>query len=128
MEHMAYETIKRVEEIFRSLADQNRLRIVRLLFIGGEAAVCELMDSLRIPQYSVSRNLSILRHVGIVGERKEGAWRYYSISPKSESFLGKLLSFINCNLSGEILETDYDLFKKRLALRIDGKCVVGYEN
>ena len=125
MEHIAYESIKRYEEIFRALADQTRLRIVRLLFVGGESTVCELVDALRVPQYSVSRHLSILRHAKIVGERREGAWRYYSILSKSESFTGKLLALIESYLSKELLETDLVLFKKRLALRIDGKCVVG---
>ena len=125
MEHMTYESIKRYEEIFRALADQTRLRIVRLLFVGGESTVCELVDALRVPQYSVSRHLSILRHAKIVGERREGAWRYYSILAKSESFTGELLALIESYLSKELLETDLVLFKKRLALRIDGKCVVG---
>lgn len=125
MVHTTYESLKRCEEVFRALADQTRLRIVRLLFLGDELTVCELVDALRVPQYSVSRHLSILRHARIVGERREGAWRYYSILPKPESFTGKLLALIESNLSEELLETDLILFKKRLALRVDGKCVVG---
>jgi len=125
MMHTTYESLKRCEEIFRALADQTRLRIVRLLFMGGESTVCELVDALRVPQYSVSRHLSILRHTKIVGERREGAWRYYSILAKSGSFTGMLLTLIENNLNEELLKTDMVLFKKRLALRVDGKCVVG---
>lgn len=125
MEHITYESLKRAEVIFRALADQTRIRIVRLLFVGGESTVCELVDALQLPQYSVSRHLSILRHANIVNERREGAWRYYSTPFKPESFAGKLLTTIESNISEEQLETDLILYEKRLALRVDGKCVVG---
>lgn len=127
MEHIAYVSLKNGEIIFRALADQTRLRIARLLHLGGEAAVCELTDSLCLPQYSVSRHLSILRHAGIVAERREGAWRYYSVIVGKESFSGRLLDLIGSGINEELLEKDVSLFKKRLALRVDGKCVVGTE-
>ena len=124
---MKYESLSRGEEIFRALADRTRIRIVRLLFTGREATVCELVDALRLPQYSVSRHLSILRHAKIVGERREGAWRYYSIIPKLESFAGRIIALIESGLNEENLETDLILFKNRLALRVDGKCVIGFD-
>lgn len=127
MEHITYETLKRGEEIFRALADQSRLRIARLLFVGGEACVCELMDALQLPQYSVSRHLSILRHAGIVVERRDGAWRYYSILPQPDSFLGSLLTLIENGLKEKLFDKDLKRFKKRLALRADGKCVIGVD-
>lgn len=125
MLHITHESIKSVENIFRALADQTRLRIARLLYVGGEAAVCELTDALGLPQYSVSRHLSILRHAGIVGEKREGAWRYYSISAKPDTFSDKLLLLIKNDLTEEVFEKDLALLKKRLALRVDGRCVVG---
>jgi len=125
MEHITYESLKKAEVIFRALADQTRLRIVRILFLGGESTVCELVDALQVPQYSVSRHLSILRHANIVNERREGAWRYYSALVKSESFTGELLTIIGANLSEEQLELDLEMYKKRLSLRVDGKCVIG---
>lgn len=125
MQHITHESLKSVENIFRALADQTRLRIARLLHVGGEATVCELTDALCLPQYSVSRHLSILRHAGIVGEKREGAWRYYSISAKPDTFSDKLLLLIKSDLTEEVFEKDLELLKKRLALRVDGKCVVG---
>ncbi|KJS68469.1 MAG: hypothetical protein JL50_05705 [Peptococcaceae bacterium BICA1-7] len=125
MQHMTHESLKNVENIFRALADQSRLRIARLLYVGGEATVCELTDALCLPQYSVSRNLSILRHAGIVGEKREGAWRYYSISAKPDTFSEKLLLLIKTDLLEQQYEKDLALLKKRLALRVEGKCVAG---
>lgn len=125
MEHIAYDSVSDTEELFRALADHTRLRMVRLLAIGGEATVCELVDALRLPQYSVSRHLSILRHAGIVKDRREGAWRYYSVNPKAGSLLAKLLDLIGNNLFGELVDKDLALFEDRLALRVNGKCVLG---
>lgn len=128
MEHMTYETLKRSEEIFRALADRTRLRIIRLLLNGSDACVSELMDALRLPQYSVSRHLSILRHSGIVDERREGIWKYYYLVSKPPGFIDNLMEVIRVGINDEVLETDNHLFIKRLTLRVDGKCVIGIES
>lgn len=125
MAHITYQSLMDTEAMFRALADRTRLRVARLLFIAGEATVCELVDALQVPQYSVSRHLSILRHAGIVSDRREGAWRYYSINPKADSFLDELLHLIGDHLQEELLVRDLALFKDRLALRVDGKCMLG---
>lgn len=127
MEHTTYRSIQDAEEIFRALSDPTRLRIVRLLFIAQDATVCELVDALQVPQYSVSRHLSILRYAGIAKDVREGAWRYYSVKPKAGSFLEKLLDIITNSLTEELLIRDLALFRERLALRINGKCVLGNE-
>lgn len=148
---MAYEALGRGKEIFSALADRTRIRIVRLLYAAEEptlgemaealsqsynidstfyceeATVCELVDALRLPQYSVSRHLSILRNAGIVRERREGVWKYYSIISLQESFAGKILALSLTGLNEKILERDLLLFRKRLALRVNGKCVIGFD-
>ncbi|MCL5047061.1 MAG: metalloregulator ArsR/SmtB family transcription factor [Actinobacteria bacterium] len=125
MEHIADEPLKRGAGVLQALSEPNRLRIVRLLLVGGESCVCELMDALRLPQYTVSRHLAILRHAGVVDERREGTWRYYSVISKPDRFVGGLLAAVESGLREELLETDLISFKRRLALRVDGKCVVG---
>lgn len=76
------ETIIRLEEVFRALADRTRLRIIGLL-AGNEVCVCEIHESLRLPQPTVSRHLAYLRNAGLVTGRKNGLWVYYSLA-KSE--------------------------------------------
>jgi ArsR family transcriptional regulator len=128
MQHITYETLDRSEEIFRALADRTRLRIIKLLLHGSNACVSELMDALQLPQYSISRHLSILRHAGIVAERREGIWKYYYLTLRSSGFTSHVMESIKTGINDNLLETDMDLFLKRLELRVDGKCVVGIEN
>jgi ArsR family transcriptional regulator len=48
----------RPEAVFQSMADQTRLRIIRLLALTAEeACLCELVDSLQEPPYKLSRHL-----------------------------------------------------------------------
>ena len=128
MQHITYETLDRSEEIFRALADRTRLRIIKLLLHVSDACVSELMDALQLPQYSISRHLSILRHAGIVAERREGIWKYYYLTERTSPFTDLVMESIRTGINDTILENDMDLFIKRLALRVDGKCVVGNES
>jgi ArsR family transcriptional regulator, arsenate/arsenite/antimonite-responsive transcriptional repressor len=80
---------------FRALSDENRLRIVDLLR-GGERCVCELTDALEIGQSLLSFHLRILKEAGLVTDRREGRWAYYTLSPDAfgqlEEFVGGLPS------------------------------------
>ena len=63
----------------KSLADENRLRILVLL-ATGERCVCDLQDELEIRQSLLSFHLKALREAGLVSDRKEGRWAYYALS------------------------------------------------
>ena len=52
-----------------------------MLLTQGELCVCDFMAVLEITQSKASRHLATLRHAGLVVDRKEGAWSYYSIYP-----------------------------------------------
>ena len=61
-----------LENTFKALADQTRLRILGLLQ-AGEICVCDIHGSLGLPQPTVSRHLAYLRKSGLVATRKEGS-------------------------------------------------------
>jgi DNA-binding transcriptional ArsR family regulator len=65
-------------EVFQTLADPTRLRIVEALR-GGEQAVNDLVQRCDIHQSGVSRHLRILSEAGFVQMRPEGARRLYSL-------------------------------------------------
>ncbi len=79
-----------VDLAFRAVADPTRLRILNLLR-GGERCVCELVDTLRVPQPKASRHLAYLRKAGLVSVRKDGLWAYYRLAPAQDAFHAKLL-------------------------------------
>lgn len=66
--------------LFKVLADPTRLRLAVLLSIQGETCVCELVEALEAPQYTVSRHLGIMRSAGLVEARREGTWMLYRLS------------------------------------------------
>lgn len=77
--------MKEVAQFFKILSDEARLQILWLLFNHDEVCVCDIMDALGTTQSKTSRHLANLRHAGLVIDRKEGAWSYYSIrQPKSD--------------------------------------------
>lgn len=90
---MAHDTLP--DEIllqrFQAVAEETRFRVVQLL-AGGERCVCELQDELGAAQSRLSFHLRKLKDAGVVADRRDGRWVYYSLVPESleemRSFLG----------------------------------------
>ena len=70
---------KAKSKVFKALADSTRLRILGLLS-SREMCVCEVMVALDLTQPTASHHLRILENVGLVKDRKEGKWVFYSIA------------------------------------------------
>ena len=68
--------------LFHALSDETRLAILEMLQ-DGERCVCELQGELDAAQSRLSFHLKVLRDAGIVTDRKEGRWSYYTIVPES---------------------------------------------
>jgi DNA-binding transcriptional ArsR family regulator len=68
-------------DVFETLADPMRLRIVEALR-RGEQAVGDIVERLDIHQSGVSRHLRILRRAGFVRVRPSGPRRLYSLRPE----------------------------------------------
>lgn len=66
-------------QLFKALSDGTRLRILLLLVNNGELCVCDLMESLQIPQSTASRHLALLRNAGLVDGERRGTWMYYRV-------------------------------------------------
>lgn len=66
-------------QLFKALSDGTRLRILLLLLNNGELCVCDLMESLQIPQSTASRHLALLRSAGLVDGERRGTWMYYRL-------------------------------------------------
>ena len=75
-------TLARAAELFHALSDETRLEIMEMLR-GGERCVCELTDELDAAQSRLSFHLRVLKEAGLVTDRKEGRWSYYTIVPEA---------------------------------------------
>src|SRR4029079_6737554 len=66
--------------LFRLLGDDARLRILRLVH-EERLNLTEMTSILGIAQSGVSRHLGLLKDAGLVEERREGGFTFFSLSP-----------------------------------------------
>lgn len=72
----------RAARLFHALSDETRLGILEKLR-SGEQCVCDLQDDLDAAQSRLSFHLRVLKEAGLVTDRREGRWAYYSIVPEA---------------------------------------------
>ena len=114
-------------EVFSALSDVTRLRIIYLLILSKESlCVCEIVDSLEEPESNISRHLKVLKHTKLVEERKEGRWKYYSITAGSDQIMTHLFQTITL-IPREVMKKEYEQLQRRLKLRKDGRCLLGIQ-
>jgi ArsR family transcriptional regulator len=65
-----------METVLKALGDRTRLRILGLL-LQGEVCVCDIHETLKIPQPKASRHLASLRKASLVETRRQGLWVRY---------------------------------------------------
>jgi ArsR family transcriptional regulator len=113
-------------ELFQSVADPTRLRLLNLLLQAGEICVCEMVDALDVPQYNISRHLHVLVSAGWLEDRRLGKWIYYRISETLKPHQRSMLRAIE-QLRGERSDFQEDERRagRRLKLRRGGLCCVG---
>jgi len=63
-------------EIFKTLSDQSRIRIISLLMYD-DMCVCEIEAVLKFTQSNASRHLIELKRTGILDSYKKAQWTYY---------------------------------------------------
>jgi ArsR family transcriptional regulator, arsenate/arsenite/antimonite-responsive transcriptional repressor len=111
--------LSNADAAFRAFSERSRLRILYLL-LDGEMCVCDLVDTLKVPQPTASRHLAYLRKTGLVVTQKRGLWMYYSLAPTKTTFHRKLIECLAACFK-EVPELQRD--KARLAkLKRAGRC------
>jgi ArsR family transcriptional regulator, arsenate/arsenite/antimonite-responsive transcriptional repressor len=74
------QTLHRMTDVFKLLADRSRLKIVLALAQDGELHVSALCELLRQSQPAVSHHLTLMRMVGLVGYTRHGKHNYYHLA------------------------------------------------
>src|ERR671915_940110 len=72
----------RAAQLFHALSDPTRLAILKRLRLG-ERCVCDLTDALDAAQSRLSFHLKVLKDAGLVTDRREGRWMYYTVNPEA---------------------------------------------
>lgn len=81
----------RVADLCQALSDETRLAILELLR-DGERCVCELTDALGAAQPRLSFHLRVLKDAGLVSDRRDGRWIYYTTVPDALTALNGALA------------------------------------
>lgn len=79
--------MKEYAKLFRALSNETRLTVMVILN-QKELCVCQIEKFLKLSQAKVSRHLTVLKYAGLVKDRREGLWIYYS-AVKQEGKVGK---------------------------------------
>lgn len=115
-----------ITKLFGVLADQTRLRIVRLMAANREQlCVCELVDCLEEPQYHISRHLRDLRGCGLLTAERDGKWVYYGLA---QGELIEKIAQVVADLPAEPFARAQANFEARISLRTDGRCRIGIQH
>jgi len=78
-------------QLFQALADETRLRCVILLQQHGELCVCELTYALEVSQPKISRHLAYLKAAGVVRDRRQGVWIFYTLHPQLPAWMSQII-------------------------------------
>lgn len=71
-----------VAKICKALGDQNRIEIVKML-ADEEKCGCKILERFSITQPTLSHHMKSLVESGLVNDRKEGKWHYYSVNKET---------------------------------------------
>lgn len=81
---------ERAVALFHALSDPTRLSILERLRLG-ERCVCDLTDALDSAQSRLSFHLKVLKDAGLVTDRREGRWMYYTLNQETLTEAAELI-------------------------------------
>ena len=93
--------MRRLENIFKSLAEETRLQILGLLFRHGPVCVCEVEELLGITQSKASRHLRYMANAGVLEAERDGVTVNYRLPSQPTPELAAVLILLRGLLAGE---------------------------
>lgn len=118
--------MRELTRLGQAIGDPTRARILAVLR-RGELCVCELADALEISQSTLSGHLQVLRETATVVTRKEGRWIYYSLDAERAPVIEAIFSHVSADVGSDLrLRRDSKRIAQRIAMREDGRCVLGF--
>ncbi|PKH08139.1 metalloregulator ArsR/SmtB family transcription factor [Moritella sp. Urea-trap-13] len=102
-------------QLFKTLSDETRLRIILLINQEKELCVCELISALTASQPSISRNLAQLRKAELLVIRKYKQWVFYAINPVLAPWITSIITLSakqNNSLIGADIQRLNDMGKR----------------
>jgi len=91
-ESLAEEEADATAQVFKTLGDPARVKIVNLLARSdGPVCACEFIPALGLAQATVSHHLKKLTDVGLLEREQRGKWAYFSLDADAAAQLASLV-------------------------------------
>ena len=68
-----------------------------------ELCVCDLTEKLQLSQPKISRHLALLRSSGLLQDRRQSQWVYYSINPQLPAWCFEILVTLQKTSSSQVV-------------------------
>ena len=109
----------------RALGHPARMRTAAMLR-SGELCLCQITEVLGLAPSTVSLHVKELKRAGLVSERKDGRWVYFSLA--DDDHAQRWLDTVLAAVEGDPqLGSDLDLIAEIRRLPLADLCNLGYE-
>lgn len=95
-------------QIFKSVSDESRVRILHLLYRNGELTISDIEHILEFTQTKTSRHITYLKNSGMVNARKVDQWVFYNIREEVEELTNRVLEFL---VKDSVLQKDQETYE-----------------
>jgi len=83
--------LNQYEAVMKAASDPTRIRILKILE-GGEICVCQIIAVIQLSQPTISNHLSLLKSAGLITDRKDKKWVFYSLDGQdADGYAGRTL-------------------------------------
>jgi ArsR family transcriptional regulator len=88
---MEDQQLKQITRVLKALSDENRIRMICLIWSRKDLCVCEITEIIGLAQPTISSHLKILENAGLIESYKNGLWVNYNISQDLDPFRSGLI-------------------------------------
>ncbi|NOX32237.1 MAG: winged helix-turn-helix transcriptional regulator [Deltaproteobacteria bacterium] len=114
--------MKNLIAVFKALSDRNRLRIFAALLAYDELCACQVTELLKVAGATASRHMAIMVQAGLIKNRKQGRWVYYSLN-KSGDVQSPVPEWVESKLKySDEIKKDLKALKKIMTIPPEDLC------
>ncbi len=121
-----HQSLARLTAVAKAVSDGNRVRMLAALR-GRELCVCQIVELVGLAPSTVSKHLDILKHAGLVENRKQGRWIHYT-RPRgpADPAVGRALDWVDSSLARDAkLREDRKRLGEILRIPVETLCRTG---
>lgn len=115
-------------QIFKSFADESRVRIIHLLYKNDELSISDLEAILDYTQTKTSRHISYLKNSGLVNATKKDQWVFYSIKDEVYDMVVQIFEFLNKDVQLQKDQETFNILHSNRELAINKLAAKGYRS